>query len=197
MEIYTLNCNKNNKRELTERYRKINFVSDFVEDASPINVIKQFLETTSEYCVISDSNVYLHLEFKQMMLYALEYLMEHNLDLVLLGYLIHKSPEHFGELLDNPSVPTVKFYNYDSKKLWGTSSYLITRSYATRLLEEYLLDYSLEDRFDYTVTKSTEKRCFIYPPLAVGYPDTESEDQGEIWFQRTSSGFLFDPLLYI
>ena len=197
MEIYTLNCNKNNKKVLTDRYKKINFASDFVEGSS-IGVLKKFLENNNnKYCVICESDVYLHLEFKQKLLYALEYLMEHNLDLVLLGYLIHKSPEHFGELLDNEINPTVNFYKYDSKKLWGTNCYLITRKYAEKLLKEYLHDYSLEDRFDYIVTKSTDKSCFIYPPLAVGYESTDSEDHGEIWFQRTCKEFLFDPENYI
>ena len=141
-------------------------------------------ETNDSHAIICEDDVYIHKNYKTIISD-----LNTTFDIVLLGYLIHRSPHEFGTIYYVKN--NVSYYNYP-EFFWGAQCYMISREYALKLLSKI----NTNDTPDQVITKYTDNRVFIYPPVAVEEGISNSEDSVHHWYHRKCKEFLYKELEY-
>jgi GR25 family glycosyltransferase involved in LPS biosynthesis len=159
---------------------------------SHLFLIKKFLESENTYGIICEDDIFIHKDFKNLVGVISNEFDERKLDIVLLGYLINNIPELFGTFKFQSDG--LSYYDYPDF-LWGAHCYMISRGYASELLDTYNFEYAIQNEVyspDWLITKKSPKRCFVYPPLAVEEGEVNTTDEGQVWFHRSCKNFLFN-----
>ena len=116
-------------------------------------------------------------------------------DIILLGYLLnYKLSSDDSKIIDVND--NFKLHSYNDT-LWGTQMYIISRSYAKYLIDTFDLSYAIKSKVypethtvysaDWIITKKTNNKCLVYPPLCLENGDYESyEDIGQYNFHKNS-----------
>lgn len=127
--------------------------------ANHLSIIQYYYEhTEQEYILVCEDDVLLHKDAKNKLNHAVEEAKIHGLDILLVGCL----------LPNKPTRQDLYVYNDD---LWGTQGYMLSRSYARKLLDKYV--YGDDDievatfSADWTITKESSKRAYIYPLIFI------------------------------
>ena len=140
---------------------------------SHLECLRCFVHTGDSHGLIIEENVLLHIDYSV-------YLKDlKDFDIVLLGYLIDKDPGKFGTF--HSKFKNVSLYDYP-EFFWGSSGYVISREYALKILDT-VLDEPLEP--EQFITKYTENRVFMYPPLVIDNSDKN-------WFHKSCKDFLYN-----
>ena len=129
-----------------------------------------------------------------------------RLDVLLLGYLcnheINYLPRKMCENIVSDNFP-FQYYDYSDYKnnLWGAQMYMISKSYAEYLINNYNLSYALISEnnsdlqpfsSDHIITKAGNS-ALIYPLMAIENGDTEYQDLGQHIFHKGCFQFHFNP----
>lgn len=179
-----------------------------------LRMLREFYETsTKEFGVFLEDDVYLRKGFMDSIQTLCQTMIEKDLDLLLIGYLLPYSPRD-----SHGSFPTLSKTEKKEKKeqqdyfsfhsfpedTWGSQGYIVSRAQAAYLLEK-LTDiykerteaYSLPCyAVDWTITKFG-KRALTYPMLAVEEGTIESSHAGQQAFHRSVTQYHYDPAKYI
>jgi len=154
--------------------------------------IRHFAESSdaAEYCIICEDDILLCRNFAKEISHIIRDYNVLQLDILLLGYLLpYKITDDNGYFPLKLRTDAYSYYDFP-QDLWGSQMYLISKRYATVLIEKYTLDYAVDTiettHFspDWTITKCGNKSV-IYPMLAL--EDGESSKaglEGETSFHR-------------
>jgi GR25 family glycosyltransferase involved in LPS biosynthesis len=162
--------NKLTKRNFSITYSHLDMIYDF------------YYYTDKKYAIMCEDDILIHSEFKQFLHKIIIDFNIMNLDLLLLGYeLPYRLDEfnfHTNYKLKKPINESSIFTYHDYPAyLSGTSMYMITRSYAKWLLNNYYHnDYDYVNDF-YNPNKiliKHGKKALIYPMISI--EDSEQKD---------------------
>ena len=167
-----------------------------------LEMIKTFLETsTKEFGVFLEDDVYIHKEFKEGVDKLVDVILEKDLDILLIGYLMTHSPHDCHWLPKIAEKDTITVHSY-SDDTWGTQGYILTRIYASYVYNKYMKMYTENTiklsptpfKSDWTIVK-IGKRALIYPMLCVeeGY---NGDHPGQVAFHHGTTNFHYKPDLY-
>jgi GR25 family glycosyltransferase involved in LPS biosynthesis len=168
-----------------------------------LEMIKTFLQTsTKEFGVFLEEDVYIHKEFKGCVDKLTGLILEKDLDILLIGYLMTHAPYgcHWLQQIAEKDGITIHSYPEDT---WGTQGYILTRPYAMYIYNKYnkwYMDncetYSLAHfKSDWTIVKRG-KRALIYPMLCIEEGDVVEGHAGQTAFHRGTTDFHYKPDLY-
>jgi GR25 family glycosyltransferase involved in LPS biosynthesis len=156
--------------------------------------IAAFYATGKPYGLFCEDDVHMHKDLAKELPTVIEEFDRMNLDILLLGYMTAFPIEWWTygcPLVYDPAVPVPYRYHRYHKEMHGVHLYMITRSYARRLLDTYGPDYAARVHADpenlapynpdWTISKLTEARAIRYPMLAVedGKGNYDHWGQGE------------------
>ncbi len=162
-----------------------------------LDMLKQFLASGAEFGVFCEDDIYIRRDFDSLLSQAIAAYKRHDLDVMLLGYLItyapfgiHVHPEH--ALLEVP----LAVMNYDNG-LWGSQMYMCDKKGARKLLEAFSDPSKTPLPFspDWTITKFG-KRAIVYPMLAVEEGNVVTDHQGQQSFHKQCTAAHYDPAVY-
>lgn len=176
-----------------------------------LRMLREFYETsTKEFGVFLEDDVYLRKGFMDSIQTLCQTMIEKDLDLLLIGYLLPYSPRD-----SHGSFPTLckteKKEQQDEFSIhtfpedtWGSQGYIVSRAQAAYLLEKLTDTYKERtDAYslpcyavDWTITKFG-KRALAYPMLAVEEGTIESSHAGQQAFHRSVTQYHYDPAKYI
>jgi GR25 family glycosyltransferase involved in LPS biosynthesis len=171
-----------------------------------LDMINDFCNSSSEYGVFCEDDILIKHDIAAKIPCVAKDMLAHNLDVVLLGYLISFSfykTNHSGFRLIAGETDTVlgdEYYEYPFD-LWGTQMYMLSKRYAQQLLSKYYWDYchrSLLDSdmvhfsADWTITKDG-RRAAIARPLAIEDNSSTYEDPGQADLHRNSHTVFYTP----
>lgn len=163
-----------------------------------LNCIKDFLDNSeANYCIICEDDIFISKNFKRDLPIIQQKFNEHNLDILLLGYLFPFPNNDNFELI-------CKFeymFNKYNDNLWGTQMYMISRKYAKFIINNYFCEdkiRKLKTHFaaDWTITKNGN-RAILYPMVAVEDGNNISGDSNQDVFHKKCFDLNYDPNLYI
>lgn len=162
---------------------------------SHMHLLQLFYETGKTYGIICEDDIHIHRDFKILVedcIFNMEYL---TLDIVLLGCLIEGPPYHgdcVGKSMNQSEL--LRFYSYH-ESIWGAHCYIVKRCYA-----EHMLKYFSEPVYDknyspdWIITKMTDKRSFVWPPLAIEEGEVATQDECQRDFHKRCTDFQFSTL---
>ena len=167
-----------------------------------LDMIHTFLNESKEYGVFCEDDVYLHKNLAYEIPNLIHDFKTMKLDILLLGYLTQNKPQDSTKRDINGSHI---YYNY-SDDLWGAQMYMISRSYATYLIDTYYYGYaekSLKTELklkpfssDFTITKDGNK-ALVFPMYAVEDGLTHYDHPGQERFHQNSFRFNYIETLFI
>jgi hypothetical protein len=169
-----------------------------------LRMIRTFYETSKkEFGVFLEDDIYLRKNFKTYIDTFCQHMIEKDLDILLIGYLMTFSPRnsyHFPTILQSEHYT---FHSYPDDT-WGTQGYILSKAHAAYILEkvnelyiERIPIYHLPDyNPDWIITKRG-KRALVYPMLAVEEGVVRHDHPGQVAFHRQSKEFNYDPEKYI
>jgi len=135
---------------------------------------EQMLTDGHDMAIVCEDDVMLRQDIKQYLPAMVNYMNQHNIEILLTGYLTTEQPLAVNWSFEKHSE-VFGYFNYPDGH-WGVQQYIIKRSYAQHLIRYFGLDYahrSLIDpdtthySTDWIITKMTDKRAMISPQLAV------------------------------
>lgn len=171
--------------------------------------ISDFLNNYSdEYCIIMEDDIHLHIHFKEYICSVINTMKKHNLNLILLGYLLpyqidtstilHSKyyPIIDEEIINNVNI---KYHKYPSD-LWGNQVYIISRSCAKTLLQKYKMENLNKETLltfspDHTITKLNAS-AIINPMIAVEEGINNTTDS-QHFFHRSCFDKNYNKYTYI
>jgi GR25 family glycosyltransferase involved in LPS biosynthesis len=187
-------------------YGHLDMISDFVQN------------TEKEFGIFCEDDIYIHKDLKKLMPQIMKDFNHLQLDVLLLGYLLHfrveKNNGYPEYALKNPldnSSPSCdseiySYHNYPDG-VWGTQMYMLSRTSAKTLLNKYDFSSGYAERTlhdptlvpftaDWTITKDGN-RALITPILAVEDNQTNYEHEGQRNFHRACFDNHFVSELFI
>lgn len=222
--VYVVSCNNpERKQRLSDRFNKIGIIPNFVDPTyinDPIlnNVpeglkrtfaiftdhlknIKSFYESGSEYGLFCEDDIYISKNIVEELQIAVNQMMRHNLNILLVGYLLPYTPmgPHF-QLIDAPGKFVITTYPND---VWGAHGYILNRDQAKRYIEKLSIEYGIRTNeqypycSDWILTKDSDHRGLMYPPIIVEEGDVTTDHWGQIQFHKMCKEFLYDPERHI
>lgn len=183
-------------------YGHLDMISDF------------FHNTDKEFGIFCEDDIYIHKDLKEMMPKLMKDFNHLQLDVLLLGYLLHFKVEKnhcYPEYaLQNPSSfdnSDIYSYHHYPDSVWGTQMYMLSRASAKTLLDKYEFSSGYAERTlhdptlisfsaDWTITKDGN-RALITPILAVEDNQTNYEHDGQRHFHQSCFNAHFVPELFI
>ena len=161
---------------------------------SHMEMIRLFYESGYEYSVICEDDIYIHKDFKILVedcIFNMEYF---HFDIMLLGCLIEGPPypgDCIGKSINRSEL--LSFYKYH-ESIWGAHCYLIKRCYAKHLLNYFNTPIDKYYSPDWIITKMTDKRSFVWPPLAIEEGEVATTDEAQIDFHKRCTDFQINTL---
>jgi hypothetical protein len=140
---------------------------------------------TTKYCIVCEDDILLTKTFSSELIKITKDFKEMNLQLLLLGYLMPYSID-FSKRTDYPLFNKRNYYDYPSS-LWGSQMYMVSRDYASQLIEKYTLEWAYNNTAspyspDWIITKCAERKALIYPMLALETGIVVTDNKGQIDF---------------
>jgi len=148
-----------------------------------LQMIQRFVETTrNDWGIFCEDDILIHPRLVEYLEHILDDSDSMNLDVLCVGYLCENPIEtycNFPEIRvpsGQNALPSPYHYREYPDDLWGCQMYVLSRSYAARLLEKYTMAYAhrtLVDKglapfsADWTLTKDSSRRALLYPLLVV------------------------------
>lgn len=148
-----------------------------------LDSLRLFLESSHEYCIVCEDDVHISNMFAEKFPTILHDFKTMNLDIMMLGYILtfeidmdteyHKG--YFPYINNEEDRIYMNSHTYHSypNDIWGSQMYLVSRSYAKYLLDNYDLNEmnietinSVNYNPDWIITKNG-KRALIYPMVAL------------------------------
>lgn len=210
--------NPDRHARMTERFRKLDVPLNWVpyvqhddprivssQDAriqsimyGHIDMLKKFLDSSADYGVFCEDDVYIHKDFTALLSQAIEAYDRLELNILLLGYLLPYKPFTYTlhpshSILSQPI--SVMGYNDD---LWGAQMYMCNKRSAQKIVNAFAHPSMTEIPFvaDFCITKFG-KRAFIYPMLAVEEGSIQMECVTQSDFHEHCSQTHYDPAVYL
>lgn len=154
--------------------------------------IADFYKSGKPYGLFCEDDVHLHKNLGKELPIIIGEFNAMQLDILLLGYMTTKTIEwwqHSYPLVYDGNQSPYRYHRYPNEQ-WGIHLFMISRSYAKKLLDEYGPDYAAKANKDptmtcynpdWTLSKFTQHRALRYPMLAVedGKGNYEHHGQGE------------------
>lgn len=140
-----------------------------------LDAIKYFLDNSDKnYAIICEDDLKIKKSFSEDINDIHTDFVRMGLDIMLLGYLSMCNPR------GTPNFEYVNKYTYHEvfHELWGTQMYLLSRKYATWIINTYTIEWTLTNgpfAADWTITKNGN-RCLAWPMLAI--EDADSDGNG-------------------
>lgn len=164
-----------------------------------LDAIRDFYDNSkSEYCIVCEDDIMISKNFKNDLPLIIDNFKKLDLDILLLGYLLHAS-------VYNPYFDCIKQLSYSfhpfPNDLWGSQMYLLSRRHAKYILEKYTIEWAcsnLDKPYspDWTITKEGN-RALIYPMLALEEGSTKTDDTSQIDFHNKCFSSYYDANIYI
>jgi len=170
-----------------------------------------YTNTDNEYLVVCEDDILLSKNFLNGVNNAINHLIELNLDIILLGYLLNikgKINDQEQIVLNHEEYLLIKqdkYYGYYNMPyhLWGSQMYLITRTHAKFLLDKYTKQYAIDGlnlgrpfNPDWTLTKDGN-HALIYPMLALEEGGTKTDHIGQNEFHQLCFELNYDSNTFI
>ena len=167
------------------RYKELNGSSMMLGHLDMIS--KFYIESDKEYGIMCEDDICIHTDLTTNLDEIINSAKSLNLDLVMIGYLLNHSIDydgHYGYNIISSSarIDNYNFYTYH-QETWGSQMYMISKKYAKYLIDSYNVDYAKKKNYPYSpdwiITKKTNNRALIYPPLCIEngdvskFPDSE------------------------
>ena len=179
-----------------------------------LDMVKKFVHhTTWEYAIFCENDIVISRKLEQDVSWALDKMRSHELDIVLLGYLNCLAPDqyrdHYSVLVDSKDGDDEKrtLYHYPDDH-WGVQMYMISRAYATRMLDTFTLDFVRRSwreepgvpvfSPDHTISKlaSKDKRAMLFPMAAIEDGTTSYDHGGQHNFHQASFHLYYSAERY-
>ena len=151
-------------------------------------IIQHYYDLGCPFIIVCENDVYIDKHLQEGITYVMNQMQRFNYDIILLGCLLSSIPTH----------PGIFSYNDDQ---WGTQAYILTHSYASRLLERWN-HWTPEDKegtfaADWTITKSTSNRGLIYPLLFVEEGESGNNHDIHHQFHSYCTSLHYNAAYYI
>lgn len=170
-----------------------------------IKMLTEFVERSDkEFCMVFEDDVYISKDLTSDIKFLCNRMRRYKLDILLTGYLVNYIPATVTCQPWLSKLDMIGFYNYPHD-LWGTQSYIVTRSYATTIISKYNEEYlkqTLQDSSltpfssDWTITKYGN-RAMVYPMYAVEEGNINSTHSGQINFHKDCTSLNYNPDIYV
>ena len=164
-----------------------------------MDCIQKFYDSGKSLGIICEDDIYIQKYFNKEIKKIIAFVNENNYDIVLLGYLLnYKPPNRYHNLITTFDNYTVYDFNKD---LWGTQMYMLTRTYAKYLLDNFPIKWKFENinnpwAADWIITKNG-KGAMIYPMLAVEEGETSCREMGQKIYHIDCKNIQYDSKIYI
>jgi hypothetical protein len=136
---------------------------------------KFYHESDKEFGIICEDDILIHTKLAELLPLIVQKCIDNNIELLLIGYLL---PWHIND--DNNLLFNIdenyKLYKYEDH-LWGGQMYMVSKTYAKFLLDNYGLEYGANSKkypekyipyeSDWIITKKSINRAMLYPPLCI------------------------------
>lgn len=162
-----------------------------------LDSIRDFYEnTTNDYVVVCEDDILISKNINTELPTIIKHFEELELDVLLLGYLIHYSPHNNGYYPTYLTNETHTYFDYPND-LWGSQMYLVSRKHAKYLLEHYTIEHAIASigtepySSDWTITKKG-KKAIIYPMLAVEEGATKTDHGFQNYFHQKCHEFNYN-----
>lgn len=221
MSIYIVNFkNPERKSRMTRRFQALNLEVNFIPEVltsdpripqelennqkriwavtwQHLDAIRHFIEkTNSNYIIICEDDIYISRDFARVIPRLEQSMKIHNLDCLLLGYLIPfkiQDNEHFKKIGELEYMSIFKYPD----DLWGAQSYMFTRKHAEFVMSYLTNEYKLKEFSpDWTLTK-IGNRALLHPMLAVEEGINISDCKFQQEYHKTCYEVNYDSELYI
>ena len=177
-----------------------------------LDMLQQFVESGNEIGIFCEDDIIVRNDFSKYLPHIIDNFKELGLDVLLLGNLCTNPDFHkyinFPEIfISDYSVHPFRYYAYNSNPesgVWGTQMYILKRSQAIKLLEQYsagyadrtLIDNTLTPfSADWTITKGG-KKGLIYPLVAIEQNDSDYSDLGQDFCRKTNYSLFYSKELF-
>lgn len=156
---------------------KTSYPTGFAATLGHLRAMKKFIETKDELCMIIEDDVRFHKKFNDIIPYVETYMRQTKYDMFSLGF-VNIPSTSYGKriirLIDRDVIENVHISNP-----WGCQCYMISRQYATKLVNLFSNDNIYEvykQRFvtDSVLFDSNElgcKRSTLIIPIVAEHPD--------------------------
>jgi len=177
-----------------------------------LDMLRLFVESGKPFGIFCEDDIIVRKDFSKCLPHIIENFKELDLDVLLLGNLC-MNPDfrkyiNFPEIfISDYSVHPFRYYAYDSNPesgVWGTQMYILRRSQAIRLLDQYYYGYAdktLVDKTlvhfsaDWTITKGGNK-ALIYPLVAIENNESEYSDLGQDICRKTNYNLFYSKDIF-
>jgi GR25 family glycosyltransferase involved in LPS biosynthesis len=175
-----------------------------------LDCMRDFFENTDKaHCIVCEDDIYISKNISNDIENIVKNFDELELDVLMLGYLLsHKIDNnnyhhnHYFPVLNNANINNEYMYHSYPDDIWGTQMYLISRNYASFLLNKFTPQFAFENintlnyNPDWIITKNG-KRALINPMIAVEEGVNLSDHEGQIHFHKSCYECNYDPDVYI
>ena len=166
------------------RYKELNGSSMMLGHLDMI--YKFYTESDKEYGIICEDDICIHNDLTSKLDSIIKTATSLNLDIVMIGYLLNHHIEYdgyYGYTMISSQPSDYHFYTYH-QETWGTQMYMISKTYAKYLIDSYNVDYAKKEKnypytSDWIITKKTNSRALIYPPLCIENGDVSKFSENE------------------
>ena len=177
-----------------------------------LDMLRLFVDTGKPVGIFCEDDIIVRKDFSKCLPHILVNFDELSLDVLLLGNLC-TNPDfrkyiNFPEVfISDYSVHPFRYYAYDSNPesgVWGAQMYILRRSQAIWLLDQYSVEYAdqtLADTTlipfsaDWTITKGG-KKALIYPLVAIENNDSEYSDLGQNICRKTNYNLFYSKDIF-
>jgi hypothetical protein len=169
-----------------------------------LDSIQHFVENTeNDYLILCEDDILISKNITKDLPDIINNFEELNLDVLLLGYLMHfkldKNTTHDEFPILKESAGKYTYYGFPYH-LWGAQMYLMSRKHCRFLLNKYDINYAVADlnrpyNPDWTLTKDGV-RGMIYPMLAVEEGVTKTDHVGQTNFHKLCFYMNYDDQTY-
>ena len=173
-----------------------------------LDSLRLFLSTTHEYCIVCEDDIHISKTFAEKLPAILHDFKEMKMDVMMLGYILtfsidmnsgfHQSYFPYINKQDDRILMASHTYHSYPDDIWGSQMYLVSRSYASYLLDTYdCVEKNIETILkkpynpDWVITKPA-KRVLIYPMVALEEKNDgrQNYDYGKQYNSHYHSDFL-------
>ena len=162
--------------------------------------INHFLKNTSyQQAIFFEDDVMIRKDFTDKLPDILKVFDKLRLDVCLLSSLIQCHPSTLGNKLLYRDGSN-EYYSY-TDDVWGAHMYMLSRTYAERLINKYTLDWAINNRTkpftsDWLITKDTKSRALLYPPLGIEEGKVATDDIAQINFHKKCFDYLHNSKIH-
>ena len=173
-----------------------------------LDSLRLFLETSHECCIVCEDDIHISKTFAEKLPAILHDFKEMKMDVMMLGYILtfsidmnsefHQGYFPYANKQDDRILMASHTYHSYPDDIWGSQMYLVSRSYASYLLDTYdCAEKNIETiqkkpyNPDWVITKPS-KRVLIYPMVALEEKNDggQNYDYGKQYRSHYHSDFL-------